>query len=127
MIQQSKKKYILVDVVPPTERKEDAEYNLAETVSLIKTYGEGTIVKIIQRRSHPHPGTYIGSGKAEEIGEIVRNDGIDVIILNAIAKSTQLYTLLSMYWDFNPNIGYKSAVKATETTRCIQAFISLIF
>ena len=104
MIQQSKKKYILVDVVPPTERKENAEYNLAETISLIHTYGEGTIIKIIQRRSHPHPSTYIGTGKAEEIASIVKNHKVDVIILNAIAKSSQLFTLLSMYWSINPNI-----------------------
>lgn len=104
MIQQSKKKYILVDVVPPTERKENAEYDLAETISLIHTYGEGTIIKIIQRRSHPHPSTYIGTGKAEEIASIVKNHKVDVIILNAIAKSSQLFTLLSMYWSINPNI-----------------------
>jgi len=104
MIGHASKKYILIDVVLPTERIEDAKHNLAETVSLIKTYGDGTIVKIIQRRAHPHPGTYIGTGKAAEIADIVKTNRIDTVIVNGLAKSTQLYNLLKIYWDVNPNI-----------------------
>lgn len=98
------KKYILIDVVPPTTSKEEAEDNLQEILSLIETFGGGSIVEIIQRRAHPHPGTYIGSGKAEEVALLVKEHKIDVVILNAIAKTTQLYKLQRMYWKYNPNI-----------------------
>ncbi|MBP9690810.1 GTPase HflX [Candidatus Woesebacteria bacterium] len=98
------KKYILIDVVPPTVKREDAMQDLDEMVSLIKTYGGGKIVEIIQRRANPHPGTYIGSGKAEEVAGLIEKYHIDTIIINGIASSTQQYKLLKMYWKVNPNI-----------------------
>src|SRR5690606_35483529 len=73
-------------------------------LSLIGSYGGGTVAEIIQRRAHPHPGTYIGSGKAEEVALLVKEHKTDVVILNAIAKTTQLYKLQRMYWKYNPNI-----------------------
>ncbi len=99
-----KRKFIVVDVVPPITGKAEAEDNLKEILSLVDTYGGGDVVKVIQRRSHPHPGTYIGSGKAEEVAELVRAHKIDVVIVNAIAKSTQLYSLQQIFWKYNPNI-----------------------
>ncbi len=99
-----KRKFIVVDVVPPITGASEAEDNLKEILSLVDTYGGGTVVKVIQRRAHPHPGTYIGSGKAEEVAELVRIHKIDVVIVNAIAQSTQLYKLLEIFWKYNPNI-----------------------
>ncbi|QQS43387.1 GTPase HflX [Candidatus Roizmanbacteria bacterium] len=98
------KKYILIDVVPPTVRREDAKQDLDEMVSLIGTLGGGKIVEIIQRRANPHPGTYIGSGKAEEVAVLIAKYKIDIVIINGIATSTQQYKLLQRYWKVNPNI-----------------------
>ena len=98
------KKFILIDVIPPIMSKEEARENLEEVVSLINTYGEGEIVQIIQRRTNPHPGTYIGSGKAEEVLEIVKRDGIDAVIINGIVGSSQNYHLTQLFWKGNPNI-----------------------
>ncbi len=98
------KKYILIDVVPPTVRREDAKQDLDEMVSLIGTLGGGKIVEIIQRRANPHPGTYIGSGKAEEVAVLIAKFKIDIVIINGIATSTQQYKLLQQYWKVNPNI-----------------------
>lgn len=98
------KKYILVDVIPPFVTKIEAEENLAEIVSLIKTFGGGEIVKIIQKRAQPHPATHIGTGKAEEIAEIIKNKHIDTVILNGMVKSAQLFNLTQMYWPINPNL-----------------------
>ncbi len=103
-MQHSNNRYILIDVVPPTTSKEEAQDNLQEILSLIDTFGGGEVVEIIQRRAHPHPGTYIGSGKAEEVALMVKDLKIDVVILNAIAKTTQLYKLEKMFWKYNPNI-----------------------
>lgn len=100
----SNNRYILIDVVPPTTSKEEAQDNLTEILSLIDTFGGGEVVEIIQRRAHPHPGTYIGSGKAEEVALMVKDLKIDVVIVNAIAKTTQLYKLEKMFWKYNPNI-----------------------
>ncbi len=103
-MQKRQKRIILVDVVTPIIGKIEAEKSLKEMMSLINTYRGGEVIKIIQRRAHPHPGTYIGSGKAEEVAEMVRDLKVDVVILNAIADSTQLYKLLQMFWVYNPNI-----------------------
>jgi len=98
------KKYILIDVVPPTVRREDAAQDLEEMVSLIGTYGGGKIVEIIQRRASPHPGTYIGSGKAKEVAALIERYQIDIVIINGITTSAQQYKLLKMYWEVNPDI-----------------------
>ena len=98
------KRIILIDVVSPLVNLVEAEKFLMEMMSLINTYRGGEVIKIIQRRAHPHPGTYIGSGKAEEVAEMVKNLKVDIVILNAIADSTQLYKLLQMFWRNNPNI-----------------------
>jgi len=104
MLSPNKQKYLLINVVPPTVRDEDAEIDLAETVSLINTLGNGTIVKIIQKKSHPDPATYVGSGKAEEISHVIDAENIDIVILSTLPKSTQLFRLTQMYWGINPNI-----------------------
>ncbi|MDP4011733.1 MAG: GTPase HflX [Candidatus Roizmanbacteria bacterium] len=104
MHQQTSKKYILVDVIPPSQPKEEAEQYLAETLSLIRTFGGGSVVKIIQRRDNPHGGTYIGTGKAEEIAEMIKNLHIDTVIVNGVVKSSQLFNLTKMYWESNSNI-----------------------
>ena len=103
-MQNRKKRIILVDVVTPITGRMEAEKSLVEMMSLINTYRGGEVIKIIQRRAHPHPGTYIGSGKAEEVAEMVKNLKVDIVILNAIADSTQLYKLLQIFWVYNPNI-----------------------
>lgn len=98
------RKFILIDVVPPTVQKPEAEENLAEMVSLINTYRGGKIVQIIQRRANPHPGTYIGSGKAIEVRQAIREHKIDVVIINGIASSSQVFRLTKLFWEVNPDV-----------------------
>ncbi|MBP7966764.1 50S ribosome-binding GTPase, partial [Candidatus Woesebacteria bacterium] len=100
----TRKKFILIDVIPPIIPKEEAQENLDEMVSLINTYGGGEIVQIIQRRADPHPGTYIGSGKAEEVVEIIRSKKIDAVIINGLATSSQIFKLTKLFWEVNPDI-----------------------
>lgn len=104
MLNDNKKNYIVVDVVPPTVKKEEAKEQLDEMLSLIATYGGGSVVEVIQRRANPHPGTYVGTGKAKEIEELVSKYRIDVIILNGNATSSQQFKLQKMYWEINPDI-----------------------
>lgn len=100
----SQRKFILIDVIPPIMTREEAQENLEEITSLIDTYGGGEIVQIIQRRADPHPGTYIGAGKAEEVVGIIKDKKIDAVIINGIATSSQLFKLTRMFWESNPDI-----------------------
>ncbi len=43
------------------------EHDLQELSELLRTAGVATVGEMIQRREHPHPNTYLGSGKLEEL------------------------------------------------------------
>ncbi len=55
---------------------------LAELTSLVETAGAVVVGRIQQRLNRIHPGTYIGSGKAEELAEKVRQHNADVVIFD---------------------------------------------
>lgn len=55
--------------------RDDDEHGLGELSELLRTAGVATVGELIQHREHPHPNTYVGSGKLEELkGEIARAD-----------------------------------------------------
>ncbi len=43
------------------------EHDLQELSELLRTAGVATVGETVQRRDHPHPNTYLGSGKLEEL------------------------------------------------------------
>ncbi|MCX7996825.1 MAG: GTPase HflX [Patescibacteria group bacterium] len=100
----SKLRFVIAHVFPPHIRREESEENLTELMNLIDTFGGATVVKIIQRRANPDTHTYIGSGKASELADIVRDEKIDVVVVNDIVKPGQLYNLQKMLWGINPRI-----------------------
>ncbi len=100
----SAKRFILLNVVSLFTSHDEAENDLTELKSLVSTFGGATIVHVIQRRMTPDNGTYIGSGKADEVARLVLEDKIDVIVINAIVKPTQLFNLKKKIWDTNPQI-----------------------
>jgi GTPase len=60
----------LVGVVP-----DGGEEQLDELHELLRTAGVAAVGELIQRREHPHPNTYLGSGKLNELkDEIARAD-----------------------------------------------------
>src|SRR3954470_15678955 len=61
---------------------EDAENSLGELALLAETAGSEVLDAIYQRRDKPDPATYIGRGKVEGLGEIVRATGADTVILD---------------------------------------------
>src|SRR5699024_8397616 len=59
---------------------EEAETSMAELAALAQTAGSHVLDALIQRRDRPDPSTYIGSGKARELAEIVADTGADTVI-----------------------------------------------
>ncbi len=102
--QAQKLRFIIAHVVPPSMRRNDADKNLAELMSLVDTYGGATVVKVVQRRSNPDSHTYIGTGKAQEVLDMIKIEKIDVVVLNDIVKPSQMFNLTKMFWTVNPNI-----------------------
>lgn len=52
----------------------ECENSLAELERLLETAGGETAATVIQNRPHPDKATYIGSGKCEEIAQMVQSD-----------------------------------------------------
>ena len=70
-----------------------AEANMAELAALAETAGSQVLDALIQRRSKPDSATYIGSGKAEELREIVLSTGADTVICDGELTPAQLTAL----------------------------------
>ncbi len=61
---------------------EDAEESLAELARLTDTAGAEPVERVLQRRDRPDPATYVGSGKVEELAELVQALDIDVVVFD---------------------------------------------
>src|SRR5438094_8866149 len=71
----------------------DAERSLAELAALAETAGSVVLEAVSQRRSTPDAGTYVGSGKAAEIRDIVAATGADTVICDGELTPGQLNAL----------------------------------
>jgi GTP-binding protein HflX len=71
----------------------DAEASLAELAALAKTAGSVVLEGLVQRREKPDPSTYIGSGKAQELREVVLATGADTVICDGELSPAQLTAL----------------------------------
>jgi GTP-binding protein HflX len=71
----------------------DAQASLAELAALAETAGSEVLEGLIQRRDKPDASTYIGSGKAAELREIVTATGADTVICDGELTPGQLNAL----------------------------------
>jgi GTPase len=71
----------------------DAENSLVELKLLAETAGSEVLDGIIQRRDKPDPATYIGSGKAKDLRDIVLSTGADTVICDGELAPGQLRQL----------------------------------
>ncbi|MCD0484673.1 GTPase HflX [Streptacidiphilus sp. ASG 303] len=72
---------------------EEAETSLAELAALAETAGSQVLDGVIQRRDVPDAGTYIGSGKAKELRDIVAAVGADTVVCDGELTPGQLIHL----------------------------------
>src|SRR3979490_378344 len=71
----------------------DAEGSMAERAGLAETAGSEVLEGLVQRRDKPDPSTYIGSGKAQELREVVLATGADTVICDGELSPAQLNAL----------------------------------
>jgi GTP-binding protein HflX len=71
----------------------DADASLAELAALAETAGSEVLEGMVQRRSKPDPATYIGSGKAAELRDVVLATGADTVICDGELSPAQLNAL----------------------------------
>lgn len=88
---QTVEKVILVGI--SEQDGDDAEDSLAELAELVKTAGAVVVGTLIQKRERIHPGTYIGSGKVEELAELIYDTQATGIVCDDELSPAQLKNL----------------------------------
>ena len=69
---------------------DETQRSLAELAQLAETAGSQVLDVLVQRRDRPDPATYIGSGKLQELHQIVMATGADTVICNGELTPSQL-------------------------------------
>ncbi|MCU0861375.1 MAG: GTPase HflX, partial [Methanomassiliicoccales archaeon] len=67
--------------------------DVEEIEELARSAGYEILFIVLQKRSRPDPVTFIGRGKLEEIGGVLKEVGIDALILNGDLKPSQHYLI----------------------------------
>lgn len=88
-----KKKAILIDLIHPRMLAQHSLERLEELEDLVNTYGGIVIIKKYQKRFAPHPKTYIGTGKVEELAKEGKELGAKLLIINDALKPRQSYVI----------------------------------
>ena len=74
---------------PQVHDSQDAGTSLRELAALAETAGSEVLDALIQRRDHPDPATYLGSGKARELADVVAAAGADTVIVDGELAPSQ--------------------------------------
>jgi GTPase len=99
---QTKKKettrFLILQVIPKQSNLDQVETELLETEQLVSTFGGVVVRKMIQRMEHPNPNFYVGAGKIEELKQWCHEEKIDVVVVNGLVKSSQLFRIEKELW-----------------------------
>jgi GTP-binding protein HflX len=90
-IEETREKVILVGV--SEQDGDDTEDSLAELAELVRTAGAEVVGTLIQKRERIHPGTYIGTGKVEELSGLLSETGATGIVCDDELSPAQLKNL----------------------------------
>ena len=93
MIETGRKKEKVIRVAAALDDLEKAEQSLDELGELVKTAGAEVAGQMIQLRDAVHPGTYIGSGKLDELKWLVWEKEADGIVCDDELSPSQINNL----------------------------------
>lgn len=68
----------------------DAEASLDELFELVKSAGADPVASVTQNLQKPETGTFVGSGKLQEIAEICEQQEIDLLVFDSELSPTQI-------------------------------------
>lgn len=89
MFDRQKKGERAVLVLPHARGSGDAERRAAEFAELAKSAGAEVLGSVSARVEAPNPRFYIGSGKADEVAEMVRALGADLVLVDHLLSPVQ--------------------------------------
>jgi GTP-binding protein HflX len=73
---------LLVGVFGRRGSREVAEESIEELASLTETAGGEVVATVLQERKAIDPATFIGKGKATELGDVCKEEGIDLVVFD---------------------------------------------
>jgi GTP-binding protein HflX len=77
-----RERIVLVGVVFPWMTSEVVDADLDELALLVGTAGADVVGRVVQRRDHPDPATYVGRGKAEELHQLSETVDADTVVFD---------------------------------------------
>lgn len=92
-VTEEKDNVLTVSLQKPEESEPEVTQSLQELERLIDTLGGKVIGTYIQRREAPNPATYIGKGKAEELGRLAQKDDCSLIAFDTELTGNQIKNL----------------------------------
>ena len=105
MLEVKRQLHILpVHVIDPYADQEEAVNIGEELESLIATLGGKITDRVIQKMEKPNSATYIGRGKVQEVAKMLKEQEIDVVVLNAMVKPRQVHALKTQLQKAKPDI-----------------------
>jgi GTP-binding protein HflX len=81
---------VLVGVCSSGQTDEETQEYLDELAFLTHTAGAETLATFIQKLDTPHPKTFIGKGKIEEVNDFVKEHKVDMVIFDDELTPSQL-------------------------------------
>ena len=93
-IEEIEERVILVGV--SEQDGDDAEDSVAELAELVKTAGAIPVGTLIQKREMRHPGTYIGTGKVQDLAQLIQSLDATGIVCDDELSPAQLKNLEDM-------------------------------
>jgi GTP-binding protein HflX len=81
-VEQPTERVLLVGAPPLDRSQELVDEHLAELARLATTAGAAVVGALVQRLEAPHPATYIGTGKLEELARMARERGATLIVFD---------------------------------------------
>lgn len=103
-IVKSTKSFLLISIFSHRLTDENAFEDLKELKALVDTYGGKVSEFVVQRREVHDKGIYVGRGKLGEAARIVADEQIDIVVLNSIVKSGQIFAIRNTLSKCNPDI-----------------------
>lgn len=87
------KRAFLVGVCLPGQALGEVEEHLAELEHLAESAGVSTVGHTLQRRDAPHPKTFVGAGKVDEIAAAAKELGADAVLFDDDLSASQVKNL----------------------------------
>ena len=77
-----REKIVLVGVTVPPGTEDETEMHLDELSLLVDTAGADEAARVLQKRDHPDPATFVGKGKAEELRDLSNAVDADTVVFD---------------------------------------------